>query len=188
MANLGETFDASQVPPDTGSMDPVPAGAYPVIIVETDVATAKSLKGDVLKFEAEIRTTEFEGQKIFGNLNIRHDNPKAQSIGQAQLSAICHAIGLLHPITDSAELHDQIFAVRAKLTPAQGEYKAKNEITKYMKYDAAAPYGPGCDGTVPKGRDPNQPDPGEPAAVPRAQPQPVAAAPASPPWKKGRAA
>ena len=67
---------------------------------------------------------------MFEQLNLKNNNPQTVEIAQKQLSAICHAVGVLKP-QKSEELHGKPLKVRVGTKPASGGYDAGNKITSY---------------------------------------------------------
>ena len=123
-------FDASQIAPDTGAQDPVPAGWYNVMIDQTELKPTKDATGNYLEVRHTILDGAQQGKKVYGRLNLRNANPTAQEIGYKQLSAICHSVGVIQ-VQDSAQLHNIPLKIKVKLRPASGDYEASNEIVAW---------------------------------------------------------
>lgn len=130
MAYLGQAFDANNVDP-AADFEPIPDGEYLAMIIDSDICDTKSGTGQYLKVTHQIIDGPFNGRYIFANLNIVNQNATAQQIGQAQLSSICHATGVLHAIQDSAELHNKPMVIKVKYVPEKDGYRAKNEISAW---------------------------------------------------------
>ncbi len=159
MAQLN--FDATQIAPDTGTGDPVPSGWYNVVIDESELKPTKQEGGTRLALRFNILDGQYANRKIFGGMNLRNSNPAAQEIGYKQLSAVCHAVGVLQ-CQDSQQLHGRPLKIRVKVKPARverdaqgnvvAEYDASNDITAYKNINeqvdtpaspaAAAPWAP----------------------------------------------
>ncbi len=99
-------FNADEVAPST-SLDPIPAGKYQAVITDSELKMTKSGTGSYLELTFEIISGEYEKRKLWARLNIRNNNQKAVEIAQRDLSAICHAVNVLHP-QDSSELHQLV--------------------------------------------------------------------------------
>lgn len=134
MADLGG-FDANIVPPQL-PFEVLPAGHYLAVIVASAMEPSKA-GGRFLKLEWEIVDGPAKGRRLFSRLNLENANPKAVSIARAELSAICHAVGVLTP-RDSAQLHalPLVLDVRCKARKDNGELA--NEIRGYVKKNDAA--------------------------------------------------
>lgn len=159
-------FDATAVEPDQGrDFTPLPAGVYDVEITNSEVKDAKSGNGCYLSLEMTVIGENGPGRKVWSNITLKNTNAQAESIGQGQLSALCHAVGIKN-LKDSDELFQKVLRVRLKVVPPSGQYQAKNEVTAYEAGGASAP-------------------PAN-AARPAANTPAPAAAPASPPWAKKR--
>jgi hypothetical protein len=133
-------FDANTVQPDEGrDFAPMPAGAYTVEVTNAEVKDLASGNGTGLKLELTVIDPEqYAKRKVWANLNIRHSNSQAEQIGQAQLSALCHAVGI-PVLKDSDQLFGKILRVRLKIKPAQGGYPAGNEVTAFEAVSGAQP-------------------------------------------------
>lgn len=123
-------FDASTVQPDSTSISPVPAGIYVAQVVDSDVKPLKSGNGDALSLKFKILDGPHINCQVWASLNIRHSNAQAQQIAQSQLSALCHAAGVIR-LQDSAMLHNRPVRIRVKVREADGQYAARNEVTGF---------------------------------------------------------
>lgn len=177
MAQLN--FDASQVAPNSGSPDPIPAGWYNAQIDESEMKPTKDGTGTYLQLRFSVVDGQYANRKVYARLNLRNSNPVAQEIAYGELSAICHATGVIQ-LQDSQQLHALPMKIKVKLRPASGDYDASNEIGAYKNIneqvgDAAAPGAP--DGGVPQGfgapaqQPAQQPMQQQPAQQPAQQPQ-----------------
>lgn len=129
-------FDANTVAPSTG-FDPVPAGKYPVVITDSEMKPTKSGNGEYLKLTFEVIDGEFRGRKLWAQLNLNNPNATAVEIARAELSAICHAVGVMTP-KDSVELHNLplVITVRCRKNPDTEEIS--NEIKGYAARETAS--------------------------------------------------
>lgn len=132
-------FDATQVAPDTGVGDPIPAGWYNVAMDESEIKPTKdnAVSGSVyLQCRFNVLDGAHAGRKLFARFNIKNANPTAQEIAYKQLSAVCHAVGVLQ-VGDSQLLHGRPLKVRVKIRkgnsdPSKGDtFDDSNEITAY---------------------------------------------------------
>jgi hypothetical protein len=124
-------FDASQVDP-SAIFDPLPPGKYLAEITDSEMKPTKAGNGEMLQLELTVIDGEFKNRKIWDRLCLRHPNPEAVKIAQANLSAICHAVDVLRP-GDSIELHHipLVIAVKCKIDESTGE--VYNEVKSYAK-------------------------------------------------------
>ena len=129
MAQLGGTFDATQVEPQ-GEYTPIPAGDYKVQIITSEMQENGAKTGHFLKLELEIMEGNEQGRKLFDRLNLDNPNAQAVEIAQRALSSICHAVGVLS-VQDSEELHFKPMIAVVTVTPPKGEYGAGNNIKLY---------------------------------------------------------
>lgn len=129
-------FDANTVKPNSRP-EPVPNGDYRAMIVASDVLPVSSGKGRMLKLEFQILDGEHKGRKVWEQLNIQHESEEAQKIAQGQLSAICHATGVMQ-LKNSVQLHNIPLIIRTRIKQSAG-YDPKNEIKGYLPVPGGTP-------------------------------------------------
>jgi hypothetical protein len=125
-------FDATQVEP-TQAFEPLPAGTYAAFITESDFTPTKNGLGSYLKLKFQIIEGEYTGRVLFTNLNLDNPNKTAVEIAQRDLSAICHAVGVLQA-SDSQQLHDRPMMIKVGIQPARDGHEASNSIKGYEAY------------------------------------------------------
>lgn len=126
-------FNAAAVEPAV-SMEPLPAGDYVAVIVDSDMKMTKKGDGQYLDLAFQVADGPFKGRYVWAKLNIENPNEVSQRIGQAELSAICHAVNVMQP-RNSEDLHNRPMVIRVKYVPENGNYSAKNEIKGYKRLD-----------------------------------------------------
>lgn len=129
MAQLGIQFDSNQVDPDPG-FDLLPPADYRLHVVDSDVRSTKDGQGRYVWVEMDVLDGPFAGRKLWHNFNILNPSDKAQQIGQSQLSALCHAIGV-GAMTDSEDLHLKPFIASVGVRPAREGYEAQNRVKSF---------------------------------------------------------
>lgn len=167
MAQLN--FDASSVAPQQ-AFQVLPAGVYATMIVESEIKPTKNGTGQMAVFTLQVVDGEHRGRKLFARINVRNQSPEAERIGQAQLSSLCHAAGVLQ-IVDTAQLHNRTVRAKVKVRRDQtGQYEDQNEVTAFEAIGSQAAPMPMVTGAPP-------------AAAPSA-PVTQPAAVSTPPWKR----
>ena len=164
MAFLTEEFNVNELPQGNGNFAPLPAGWYSATISQSELKDTKAGNGQYIKLRYDITGPTHQGRVVFGNLNIKNANPKAEEIGRTELGNIMRAIGLAK-VTDTDQLIGGELVI--KLEVKQDEtYGAENEV-KGFKSASGSP-APAA------------------AVIPTAAKLPAAAAPtkAAPPWAK----
>lgn len=121
-------FNAANVEPQQTAFDPVPAGNYVAVITDSEIKPTRS--GRALKLTFRIVEGQHNNRLIWANLNVENQSAQAQEIAQKQLSALCHAVGVIN-LTDTLQLHDKPVRIRVKVRAAEGEYAASNDVTGY---------------------------------------------------------
>lgn len=187
MAYIGN-FDASTVAPAT-EYQALPSGEYLMAVTESEMKETKGGTGQYLQMSLTVLNAavqEHLGRKVFVRLNLINANQTAVDIAQRELSAICHAVGVLK-LQDSQQLHDLPMTCKVAHLPAKGEYAESNKISAYKP---ASEYGKGKPGApaAPRPGVPQPPRPVAPAPAGVVQP-PRPAAPAAtpagtPPWNE----
>ena len=89
-------FDASSIEP-AGSFDPLPAGDYEVVIVESKWKPTKAGTGSYLEIKCQVTKGDYAKRNLWSRLNLKNPNVTAVEIAKRELSAICHAVGVLKP-------------------------------------------------------------------------------------------
>jgi hypothetical protein len=157
---LDETISIGSLPESDRSYDPVPPGWYAARIHSAEVKATKAGNGQYIKVRYDIVGPAHQGRVIFGNLNIRNPNAKAEQIGRQQLGELMRAIGLAE-IQDTDQLIGGTCEIKLDVQAADGEYAARNEVRGWK-------HGGG----------------GTPTPMKTEAPTPKAPAAKAPPWRK----
>jgi len=115
-------------------VEPVPAGDYIVVIIDSEYKENKSGTGNLLSLKYQIVDGHFKGRILFNNLNLEHVNKQAQEIARRSLNSIGVATGI-EEIQDSAQLHNipMMVSVSVKDSPDFGK---QNSIKKHFPVPA----------------------------------------------------
>ena len=130
-------FDANTVAPDAGGFEALPAGWYKVMMEASEMKPTKTNAADgscYLECKYKILDGAHAGKSVFGRMNLRNSNAQAQEIAYKQLSAICHATGVLQ-VQDSSQLHNIPLQIKLKLREARKEHDAQGNVIK--EYEAS---------------------------------------------------
>lgn len=181
---LGINFNAADVAPSE-AMEALPAAWYPVAITDGEVKVNDGGNGRRLAITWTVLEGQYKGRKVFDGFNFIHSNPQAQEIGQRDLSAICHATGVLN-ISDISQLFNKAHQIKvdveaARHVDADGNtveqpvpngktYAAKNRFKGAKAYTAT-----GATTAAPAAAAPKAATPPWAAATPAAAPAPAAA-------------
>jgi hypothetical protein len=163
MAFLSESFDINELPAgNTGNFEPLPAGWYTATISQAELKDTKAGNGQYIKLRYDITGPSHQGRVVFGNLNIKNPNPKAEEVGRQQLGDIMRAIGLAK-VTDTDQLIGGQIGIKLDVKQ-DAQYGASNEVKGFKSLSgSAAPA----------------------AAIPQGQSNPApSAGKAAPPWAK----
>lgn len=122
-------FNANDVTPSIG-IDPIPAGKYQAVIIESEMKPTRNGSGQYLEFTFEVIEGDYKGRKVWARLNLENQNSQTVQIARADLSAICRAVNVMEP-RDSIELHNlpMTITVRCRKNPETEEIS--NEIKGY---------------------------------------------------------
>lgn len=126
MAFLNEEFNVNELPQGNGNFEPLPAGWYTATISQSELKATKAGNGQYIKLRYDITGPSHQGRVVFGNLNIKNANPKAEEIGRQQLGDIMRAIGLAK-VTDTDQLIGGQIAIKLEVKE-DVQYGASNEV------------------------------------------------------------
>ena len=136
MAFLNEAFDVNELPQGTGSFEPLPAGWYTVTISEAELKSTKAGNGQYIKLRYDVTGPTHQGRVVFGNLNIKNPNAKAEEIGRQQLGDIMRAIGLAK-VTDTDQLIGGNLSIKLDVKQ-DAQYGASNEVKGFKSVSGSA--------------------------------------------------
>ena len=137
MANLGQSFNANDIPQSENNFEPIPAGWYEVSINTAELKETKAGTGEYIALRYDVLGPAHQGRVIFGNLNIRNPNSKAQDIGIQQLGELMRAIGL-PSVEDTDQLVGGHLEVKVKIREASGGYDASNDVSGFKAVKGGA--------------------------------------------------
>lgn len=125
MAFLNQTFTAAELPQGS-SYDPLPAGWYSAKITGAELRNTKTGGGQYIAVKYDITGPTHQGRIVFGNVNIKNQNPKAEEIGRQQLGEIMRAIGLAK-VTDTDQLIGGSLQIKLTIEAQEG-YEPQNNV------------------------------------------------------------
>ena len=187
MAQLN--FDATQVNPDQ-SFDPIPAGWYNMMIVETEMKSTKDGNSAYLQVTLKVVDGQYTGRQVFDRLNLQNQNLVAAEIAYKRLSAYCHATGIVR-VQDSQQLHGIPFKARVSVrTDSTGQYDPSNEIkaVKHINEETGTAAAPAQQGFQQPQQVSQQQWQQPSAQQPSAQQAPAQGGAPTPPWMPGQQA
>lgn|SRR5690606_16357407 len=115
--------------PTTDTYSPVPAGDYEIMITEVKEMQSKEGKAYVT-LVSEIVKGEYRGRKIFDNLYITSENPKAVNIAKRKLNDIAKALDLV-VIKEEGDIKHKMLTVNLYIDKDQ-----KNQVREYKKHSS----------------------------------------------------
>jgi hypothetical protein len=137
MAQLN--FNANTVAPSV-AMEILPAGWYTAKVADSVMKPTKDATGSYLEITFVVMSGPALNRKLFARFNLNNANKTAVEIAQRDLAAICHATGVMQ-LSDSAQLHGKVIAIKVKVIPASGQYEAKNDVGGYKAVEAGTVVG-----------------------------------------------
>lgn len=134
MASL-EGFNPAEVEP-TGVTEVLPAGDYPVILVETDLSQKES---GAVQFEFCVQVTEgqFQNRRVYDSQNYTKKDGSPNAIGRGQVSQICRCVGVMNP-RDTSDLHHKRLIAKVGIRK-DDEWGNKNIVKGFKPYESAQP-------------------------------------------------
>ena len=175
--NTGLDFNAHDIEPSQ-EIDNLPNGWYNSEITDAEVLPTKG-KGnnERVSIEYTVLDGDFKGRKVWGSINNKHSKAQVQEIGQRELSAVCHATGVMVLSSAAggvAQFIGKMLQVKVGLSKITQAYpNPKNEPKGYKALENAAAIGGA-------GQAPPFAQATSPAAIPMPEPTP-AAVPTAPP-------
>lgn len=137
MAFLSESFDINELPVgNTQNFEPLPAGWYTATINQAELKDTKANNGQYIKLRYDITGPTHQGRVVFGNLNIKNANPKAEEIGRQQLGEVMRAIGLAK-VTDTDQLIGGQIGIKLEVKQ-DAQYGASNEVKGFKSLSGSA--------------------------------------------------
>lgn len=136
MAFLDQSYDESQLPKSTG-FEPLPAGWYDATIQGAELKNTKAGTGQYIAVKYAITGPTHQGRVIFGNLNIKNPNPKAEEIGRSQLGELMRSIGLAK-VTDTDQLIGGSLAIKLKIVKSD-QYGDANDVAGFKSLGGSMP-------------------------------------------------
>ena len=157
-------FDTNSVEKRENDYSLLPAGWYTAQVTESEIVTLKTGNGQAIKLTFTILSDNYRGRKVWARLNVRHTNPKAETVAQQQLRELCESIGLAR-FEYTEELHNKPVDIKIKIRKDEtGQYEDQNDVAGFK---------PAAGGQAPAAA--------RPATTPAA---PAAPSAAVPPWAK----
>jgi hypothetical protein len=135
MANLN--FNANEVEP-AAPITALPPGRYPVAISKTEMKPTKAGTGEYLQIELTVTSGTAANRKLWARLNLVNPNQQAVDIARRELSAICHAVGVLQ-VNDSDELLGREMMVDVVIEKNGQTGEDTNKVKGYAAIGAQAP-------------------------------------------------
>lgn len=173
-AQIPGGFDPRQHQPSTGEGGQLPVSdknGHLVVIKSSEMKQTANQDGYYLALELEIVDGPNAGATGIDRINIGNKSAETVQIALRQLSAICHCVGWIQPVADTACLHDKPFRVIVELQKDKdAAAKGYTQVRAYRTRDGLKP-GEQATGPAPA-----------PAPAPAAAPAPVAPPAAAAPW------
>lgn len=144
-------FNATNVAPAENNFEMIPAGWYRATVEKAELKPTKAGTGAYISLQVRIAgqvdTGEYANRVVFGNINYTNPNAEAQEIGQRQLSALCHSIGVmeLKAVEQLCGIPHEVRVKQGKASynvandPASGvAFEARNEIQGFRALGGGA--------------------------------------------------
>jgi len=124
-------FNADTVEPSSG-FEVIPIGDYKAVVTASEMKDTKKGNGKYLQLTYDILEGKYKGRKLFDRLNLKNSNQKTVEIAQRDLSALCRAVGVMHP-HDSGELHNKPFIISVIIQDPTAAYPNPSNAIKNRK-------------------------------------------------------
>lgn len=134
---LSETFSVETLPQSTNNFDPVPEGWYNANISGAELKDTKAGTGQYINVRYSITGETNQGRVVFGMINVRNANTKAEEIGRQQLGELMRAIGVLE-VADTDELLGASLSIKVGISQREG-YDPRNEVKGFKALKGGMP-------------------------------------------------
>ena len=124
MALLNQTFSINSLPEGSG-YGTIPAGWYGVTISKAEVKPIKAGNGEYINMMFSITGPTHQGRTVWGRINIRNPNPKAEEIGLQQLGELLRATGISQ-LSDTNQLIGKELSI--KVIIKEDDHGERNEV------------------------------------------------------------
>ena len=124
MALLGEVFNSSNVVEFSNT---IPEADYLCEVIKSELKENKKGTGEYLNWTFKVIDGDHSGFILYDLQNIKHNNPRAQAMGQRKLVELQEACGFPDGISDSVELHGIPICISVVTRPAADGFPAKSE-------------------------------------------------------------
>lgn len=123
------SFSAAGIEPQAPrNYEPLPAGAYEMMVIDSTTKQTKSGDGWYLELSMQVISGPHSGRRHWERLNLSNPNKTAEDIAKAAMASLCLAIGK-PDVEDSEELHDLPFMARVEIDRKD---PTRNRITGYL--------------------------------------------------------
>lgn len=135
MAFLDQAIELDTLPENTKSYDLLPPGWYDATVAGAELRDTKS-GGQMIAVKYSILGPTHQGRLVWGNINIRNSNPKAEEIGRQQLGDIMRATGLAR-VTDTDQLIGLTMGIKLAIRESE-QYGNSNEVKGWKSTQGSA--------------------------------------------------
>lgn len=136
MAFLDVAIELNDLPQPTNSYELLPAGWYDATVSGAELRDTKT-GGQMIAVKYTVTGPTHQGRVVWGNINIRNANPKAEEIGRQQLGEIMRATGIAR-VTDTDQLIGLAMGIKIAIREAQNGYEAQNEVKGWKSTQGSA--------------------------------------------------
>lgn len=136
MADLGFTFSYTEEDLKD-DYAPIPEGTYDVEVVDTEVRLTKDETGKYISTTLRVIDGEYENRRIFTNITVKSENPKALGIGKKLLGQLCNAVGMPigFELENTNDLHNVPVKAFIYVQEAKNGYPERNAVRSFKKID-----------------------------------------------------
>ena len=147
MAFLDQAIELDSLPQSTSNYELLPPGWYDATVAGAELRDTKT-GGQMIAVKYSILGPTHQGRLVWGNINIRNANPKAEEIGRQQLGDIMRATGIAR-VTDTDQLIGLTMGIKVAIRDAQNGYEAQNEVKGWKSTQGSAAPAPAMSSFVP---------------------------------------
>jgi len=119
------------------NFEPLPKGWYRVYVSASEKKETNAGDGAYIKLELTVDDGDYQGRRVWHNLNLWNKNQVAVDIAARQLSQLVRACGMV-AVEDTEQLHSIPVMAKIAISPAKGDYDASNDVKGYKPCEEEA--------------------------------------------------
>ena len=119
----------------TADIGLIPAGRYLAVITDSELKPTRTASGQCLEFTFRVVNGPYANRLLRLQLHLWSPVERTRMVSEAELSAVCRAVGVVQP-RDSRELHDVPLFITVARERREDMGEVVNTIRSYAKRES----------------------------------------------------